>query len=57
VPNTLTLGRIIAVPLSRALFTGAALGRSAGGPRLHHGAITDWIDGYLARKLGVRRAG
>ena len=53
-PNTLTLGRIIAVPLFVALFYwGGPLGDPLAALVFILAAVTDWIDGYLARKLGV----
>jgi CDP-diacylglycerol--glycerol-3-phosphate 3-phosphatidyltransferase/cardiolipin synthase len=53
-PNTLTLGRIIAVPLFVVLFYwGGPLGEPLAALVFILAAITDWIDGYLARKLGV----
>ena len=53
-PNTLTLGRIIAVPLFVALFYwGGPVGDPLAALVFILAAVTDWIDGYLARKLGV----
>ena len=53
-PNTLTLGRIIAVPLFVALFYwGGPWGDPLAALVFILAAVTDWIDGYLARKLGV----
>jgi CDP-diacylglycerol--glycerol-3-phosphate 3-phosphatidyltransferase len=53
-PNALTLGRIIAVPLVVALFYwGGPWGAPLAALVFILAAITDWIDGYLARKLGV----
>jgi CDP-diacylglycerol--glycerol-3-phosphate 3-phosphatidyltransferase len=53
-PNTLTLGRIIAVPVVVALFYwGGPWGDPLAALVFILAAITDWIDGYLARKLGV----
>ena len=55
-PNTLTLGRIIAVPLFVALFYwGGPWGDPLAALVFILAAVTDWIDGYLARKLGVAR--
>ena len=53
-PNTLTIGRIIAVPLFVALFYwGGPWGDPLAALVFILAAVTDWIDGYLARKLGV----
>jgi len=53
-PNALTLGRIIAVPLFVVLFYwGGPWGDPLAALVFILAAITDWIDGYLARKLGV----
>jgi CDP-diacylglycerol--glycerol-3-phosphate 3-phosphatidyltransferase len=53
-PNALTLGRIIAVPLVVALFYwGGPWGDPLAALVFILAAITDWIDGYLARRLGV----
>jgi CDP-diacylglycerol--glycerol-3-phosphate 3-phosphatidyltransferase len=54
IPNALTLGRIIAVPLVVALFYwGGPWGDPLAALVFILAAITDWIDGYLARRLGV----
>ena len=53
-PNTLTIGRIVAVPLFVALFYwGGPWGDPLAALVFILAAVTDWIDGYLARKLGV----
>jgi CDP-diacylglycerol--glycerol-3-phosphate 3-phosphatidyltransferase len=53
-PNALTIGRIVAVPLFVLLFYwGGPLGDPLAALVFILAAITDWIDGYLARKLGV----
>jgi CDP-diacylglycerol---glycerol-3-phosphate 3-phosphatidyltransferase len=53
-PNALTIGRIIAVPLFVGLFYwGGPWGDPLAALVFILAAITDWIDGYLARKLGV----
>jgi CDP-diacylglycerol--glycerol-3-phosphate 3-phosphatidyltransferase/cardiolipin synthase len=53
-PNTLTIGRIIAVPLFVVLFYwGGPVGDPLAALVFILAAVTDWIDGYLARKLGV----
>ena len=53
-PNTLTIGRIIAVPLFVVLFYwGGPFGDPLAALVFILAAITDWIDGYLARKLGI----
>jgi CDP-diacylglycerol--glycerol-3-phosphate 3-phosphatidyltransferase len=53
-PNTLTIGRIIAVPLFVGLFyLGGPWGDPLAALVFILAAVTDWVDGYLARKLGV----
>jgi len=53
-PNTLTLGRIIAVPLFVVLFYwGGPVGDPLAALVFILATVTDWIDGYLARRLGV----
>ena len=54
-PNVLTVGRILAVPLVVALFYWTSNPWSAPLAALVFilAAVTDWIDGYLARRLGV----
>jgi CDP-diacylglycerol---glycerol-3-phosphate 3-phosphatidyltransferase len=52
-PNSLTLGRMIAVPLVVVLFYWSSpWGDPLAAFVFILAAITDWIDGYLARKLG-----
>lgn len=55
VPNILTVGRIVAVPLFVALFYWTSNPWAAPLAALVFilAAITDWVDGYMARKLGV----
>ena len=49
-PNTFTLGRIVAVPLFVALFFwGGPWGDPLAALVFILAAATDWIDGYLAR--------
>ncbi len=54
-PNVLTVGRILAVPLVVALFYWTSNPWAAPLAALVFilAAVTDWIDGYLARRLGV----
>jgi CDP-diacylglycerol--glycerol-3-phosphate 3-phosphatidyltransferase len=54
-PNVLTVGRIIAVPLFVALFywTSNPWADPLAAFVFIVAAITDWVDGYLARRLGV----
>jgi CDP-diacylglycerol---glycerol-3-phosphate 3-phosphatidyltransferase len=54
-PNVLTIGRIVAVPLVVALFywTSNPWADPLAALVFILAAVTDWIDGYLARKLGV----
>lgn len=53
-PNALTIGRIVAVPLVVALFYwGGPWGDPLAALVFILAAVTDWIDGYLARRLGV----
>ena len=54
-PNVLTVGRILAVPLVVALlyWTSNPLADPLAAFVFIMAAITDWIDGYLARRLGV----
>ena len=55
IPNVLTIGRILAVPLVVALFywTSNPWADPLAAFVFIFAAITDWIDGYLARKLQV----
>jgi len=53
-PNILTLGRIAAIPVVMILMTSGS--RDAGfwaAVVFSLAAITDWLDGYLARKMGI----
>jgi CDP-diacylglycerol--glycerol-3-phosphate 3-phosphatidyltransferase/cardiolipin synthase len=54
-PNVLTIGRIVAVPLVVALFywTSNPWADPLAALVFIVAAITDWVDGYLARRLGV----
>ncbi len=53
VPNSLTLFRIVAIPLVVICFyLPMDWGRPAAGILFGLAAITDWFDGYLARRLG-----
>jgi CDP-diacylglycerol--glycerol-3-phosphate 3-phosphatidyltransferase len=54
VPNTLTVGRILAAPVALyLLWTGTFAGQFAGATLFILAAITDWLDGRLARTYGV----
>ena len=55
IPNVLTIGRILAVPLVVGLFywTSNPWADPLAAFVFIMAAITDWIDGYLARRLGV----
>ena len=55
IPNILTIGRILAVPLVVVLFywTSNPWADPLAAFVFIMAAITDWIDGYLARRLGV----
>ena len=54
VPNALTVGRIIAAPVCLyLLWTGTVWGQLAGAALFILAAITDWLDGRLAREYGV----
>jgi CDP-diacylglycerol--glycerol-3-phosphate 3-phosphatidyltransferase/cardiolipin synthase len=55
VPNILTVGRIVAVPLFVGLFywTSNPWADPLAALVFILAAITDWVDGYMARKLGV----
>ncbi|OZC02362.1 CDP-alcohol phosphatidyltransferase family protein [Rubricoccus marinus] len=54
VPNALTIGRILVAPLSLyLLWTGTFWGQFSGTTLFILAAITDWLDGNLARKYGV----
>jgi CDP-diacylglycerol--glycerol-3-phosphate 3-phosphatidyltransferase/cardiolipin synthase len=54
-PNILTIGRIVAIPVFVVLFywTSNTWADPLAAFVFIMAAITDWIDGYLARKLGV----
>ena len=54
VPNALTVGRIVAAPVCLyLLWTGTVWGQVAGAALFILAAITDWLDGRLAREFGV----
>ncbi|HEX9951017.1 MAG TPA: CDP-alcohol phosphatidyltransferase family protein [Rubricoccaceae bacterium] len=54
VPNALTAGRIVAAPVALyLLWTGTAGGQTAGTALFIVAAITDYLDGRLARDYGV----
>ena len=54
VPNALTVGRIVAAPVALyLLWTASAAGQVAGTALFILAAITDWLDGRLAREYGV----
>lgn len=53
-PNTLTVGRIVAAPVCLYLLaTGTFWGQLWGAVLFILAAITDWLDGRLAREYGV----
>ena len=52
VPNALTLARLVALPFFWVLLAGAPDGHSvAAGVLFAAASLTDWFDGYLARRL------
>lgn len=54
VPNALTVGRIVAAPVCLyLLWTGSVWGQVSGAALFILAAITDWLDGRLAREYGV----
>ena len=54
VPNALTVGRIVAAPVCLyLLWAGGVWGHVAGAALFILAAITDWLDGRLAREYGV----
>ena len=54
VPNTLTAGRIVAAPVALyLLWTGTPWGQTAGTALFIAAAITDYLDGHLARTYNV----
>ncbi|XP_010534442.1 PREDICTED: CDP-diacylglycerol--glycerol-3-phosphate 3-phosphatidyltransferase 2-like [Tarenaya hassleriana] len=56
-PTVLTLGRVAAVPLLVATFyVDSCLGRTATTSIFIAAAITDWLDGYIARKMRLGSA-
>jgi CDP-diacylglycerol--glycerol-3-phosphate 3-phosphatidyltransferase len=56
-PNVLTLLRVLAIPVLVVLFYLPGLWATLGTAALFLGAaITDWFDGYLARKHGLTTA-
>ena len=53
-PNLLTVGRIVAVPLVVALFYWShPWSNPLAAVVFIAAAITDWLDGYLARRMGI----
>ena len=51
-PNLLTIGRIVLiVPFALLFFAGGPMARWAALALFILAAVTDWLDGYLARKL------
>lgn len=54
VPNALTVGRIVVAPVCLyLLWTGTFWGQLVGAALFILAAITDWLDGRLAREYGV----
>jgi len=52
IPNALTLARLVALPFFWILLAGAADGHSVvAGILFAAASLTDWFDGYLARRL------
>jgi CDP-diacylglycerol---glycerol-3-phosphate 3-phosphatidyltransferase len=52
VPNALTVARLVALPFFWVLLAGAPDGRSvAAGVLFAAASLTDWFDGFLARRL------
>ena len=52
VPNALTVARLVALPFFWVLLAGAPDGHSvAAGVLFAAASLTDWFDGYLARRL------
>ena len=53
VPNTLTLSRcVLAVPIALLLYRGTDSSILAAGILLVIASVTDWLDGFTARRLG-----
>jgi len=53
IPNALTVSRIVLIPVMVALFYAPFAGHLIAAALVFSAAaITDWIDGYLARRLG-----
>ena len=53
VPNTLTLSRcVLAIPIALLLYRGTESSILAAGILLVIASLTDWLDGFLARRLG-----
>lgn len=51
-PNALTVARLVALPFFWVLLAGAPDGQSvAAGVLFAAASLTDWLDGYLARRL------
>ena len=56
-PNAITLARLACVPVIVWLSYGASTGRTLVAASLFALAVaSDWLDGYLARRLGLRSA-
>mmetsp|Transcript_7505 Transcript_7505/g.11904 ORF Transcript_7505/g.11904 Transcript_7505/m.11904 type:complete len:320 (-) Transcript_7505:151-1110(-) len=54
IPNILTMARVIAIPIFSALFFTDYAWRNAAAAGIFAGAaVTDWLDGYLARKWQI----
>ena len=54
VPNALTIGRMVAAPVCLyLLWRGGVWGHTLGAALFILAAITDWLDGQLAREYGV----
>jgi len=52
IPNLITFGRLLLVPFCVALaYAGSALWLLTGAALFACGAFSDWLDGYLARRL------
>ncbi len=53
-PNLLTLSRILMIPVFVALFyLSVSWNHKAAAPVFMAAAFTDWLDGYLARRMGL----
>ena len=56
VPNFLTALRIALIPVFASVFFAAGWGPPAAAALFAVAAVTDWADGYLARRLGQQSA-